>query len=260
MAPAALAGAVDDMTARPRRARHHAGGLPGRGAVRHRRRARGDRRRRAARAVRARDRARPRWNAHRAARSRGRADVPAAEHDAVSSSPRFPARPRSTVSVAAHRWRGEALVQLLLAIGGVDGLAAGLGDELSELECNPVLVTATDAIALDARLVLRDAPSAAEPPPATDFTALFAPRGCSGRRVDHALDLRQPVARRVPQRRLGRPPVRAAPGRGCRRRRARVRRRRRHAGADRLPARRRARGRGAPTSSAHCGTPSRSST
>ena len=70
----------------------------------------------------------------------------------------------------------EALVQLLLAIGGADGLAAALGEELDELECNPVLVTADSAVALDARLVLREPPPAVEPPPPTDFTALFSPR------------------------------------------------------------------------------------
>ena len=101
---------------------------------------------------------------------------PLSEHDARELVATFPG------AAALDGFRGgpplarEALVQLLLAIGGIDGLAAQLGEELSELECNPVLVTTTDAIALDARLMLRDAPLATEPPPATDFTALFAPR------------------------------------------------------------------------------------
>ena len=101
---------------------------------------------------------------------------PLHEHDARELVDNFPG------AAALDGFRGgpplarAALVRLLLAVGGVDGLAAQLGDELSELECNPVLVTTTDAIALDARLVLRDAPPATEPPPATDFTALFAPR------------------------------------------------------------------------------------
>jgi acyl-CoA synthetase (NDP forming) len=70
-------------------------------------------------------------------------------------------------------------VQLLLALAGVDGFAARLGDELDELdelECNPVLVTERGAVALDARLVLREAPRQADAVPATDFTRLFAPR------------------------------------------------------------------------------------
>ena len=70
----------------------------------------------------------------------------------------------------------EAVVELLMALAGPDGLATRLGDELVELECNPVLVTPTGAIALDARLILRTAPAATEPPPPTDFTRLFAPR------------------------------------------------------------------------------------
>jgi acyl-CoA synthetase (NDP forming) len=70
----------------------------------------------------------------------------------------------------------DALVALLLALAGPDGLAAALGDELAELECNPVLVTAHGAVALDARLVLRRPPPVPEPPPPTDFTRLFAPR------------------------------------------------------------------------------------
>jgi acyl-CoA synthetase (NDP forming) len=71
----------------------------------------------------------------------------------------------------------DALVRLLLAVGGADGLAADLGDELDELECNPVLVTPDAAVALDARLVLRaPVPTPGEVPPPTDFTPLFAPR------------------------------------------------------------------------------------
>jgi acyl-CoA synthetase (NDP forming) len=70
----------------------------------------------------------------------------------------------------------DALAQLLLAVAGSDGLAARLGDELDELECNPVLVTAHDAVALDARLVLREPPLAIDGSPPTDFTPLFAPR------------------------------------------------------------------------------------
>ena len=75
----------------------------------------------------------------------------------------------------------DALVAFLLALAGADGLAARLGDELDELECNPVLATGDTAVALDARLVLRTAPgdartSAELGPAVTDFTRLFAPR------------------------------------------------------------------------------------
>ena len=71
----------------------------------------------------------------------------------------------------------DALVRVLLAIAGPDGLAARLGDELAELECNPVLATPDGAVALDARLVLQVPPrDAGAPRPGTDFTRLFAPR------------------------------------------------------------------------------------
>ena len=75
----------------------------------------------------------------------------------------------------------DALVAFLLALAGADGLAARLGDELDELECNPVLATGDAAVALDARLVLRTMPgnaraSAELGPTVTDFTRMFAPR------------------------------------------------------------------------------------
>ena len=63
-----------------------------------------------------------------------------------------------------------------MALAGPDGLAARLGDELVELECNPVLVTPAGAIALDARSSCATHPPRSEPPPPTDFTRLFAPR------------------------------------------------------------------------------------
>jgi acyl-CoA synthetase (NDP forming) len=70
----------------------------------------------------------------------------------------------------------DALVELLLAVAGPSGLVALLGEELAELECNPVLVASEGAYALDARLVLREPAPIAEPPPTTDFTRLFTPR------------------------------------------------------------------------------------
>jgi acyl-CoA synthetase (NDP forming) len=73
-----------------------------------------------------------------------------------------------------------ALVALLLAIAGADGVVAGLGDALDELECNPVRVSAAGAVALDARLVLRPpdaiAPRPVPPPVRADPAHLFRPR------------------------------------------------------------------------------------
>jgi acyl-CoA synthetase (NDP forming) len=71
----------------------------------------------------------------------------------------------------------DALVSLLLAVAGAGGLVDQLGDALVEFECNPVIATPDAAIAVDARLVLSQG-SAGKPAaaPATDFTALFAPR------------------------------------------------------------------------------------
>jgi acyl-CoA synthetase (NDP forming) len=71
----------------------------------------------------------------------------------------------------------EALVRLLLAIGGADGVIARLGNSLAEFECNPVVATADGVTALDARLLLRAAPRSDAPPlRTTDFSRLFAPR------------------------------------------------------------------------------------
>jgi acyl-CoA synthetase (NDP forming) len=71
----------------------------------------------------------------------------------------------------------DALVSLLLTVAGAGGLVDQLGDALVEFECNPVIATPDAAIAVDARLVLSQG-SAVKPAgaPATDFTALFAPR------------------------------------------------------------------------------------
>lgn len=72
----------------------------------------------------------------------------------------------------------DSLIELLLAVAGPDGVAVELGGYLAELECNPVIATPDGAIAVDARLITREAPTGAhaEPPP-TDFGPLFAPRG-----------------------------------------------------------------------------------
>lgn len=78
--------------------------------------------------------------------------------------------------VAADR---HALVELLLAIAGTQGLVAQLGDALSEFECNPVIVTERSAMVADARLILSDAHSTASTAPdcaPPDVQALFMPR------------------------------------------------------------------------------------
>ncbi|WP_419848890.1 acetate--CoA ligase family protein [Candidatus Poriferisocius sp.] len=72
----------------------------------------------------------------------------------------------------------DSLVELLLAVAGPDGVAEQLGQRLAELECNPVIAGPDGAIAVDARLITRDAPDETHPePPPTDFGPLFAPRG-----------------------------------------------------------------------------------
>ena len=72
----------------------------------------------------------------------------------------------------------DSLIELLLAVAGPDGLAVHLGDYLAELECNPVIAGPNGATAVDARLILREAPADERPePPPTDFGPLFAPRG-----------------------------------------------------------------------------------
>src|SRR5262249_50821455 len=61
-------------------------------------------------------------------------------------------------------------------LAGAGGLAARLGSALDELECNPVVVTPAGAVAVDARLLLRDAPPPVAAPPPAEFRKLFAPR------------------------------------------------------------------------------------
>ena len=71
----------------------------------------------------------------------------------------------------------EALVRLLLAIGGRDGVIQNLGGALAEFECNPVVATADGVTALDARLLLQEFPRlSSQPASTTDFSRLFAPR------------------------------------------------------------------------------------
>lgn len=70
----------------------------------------------------------------------------------------------------------DAVASVVVAIGD---LATALGDACAELECNPVIARPDGAIAVDARLILRDVDAAAAPSSAgpTDFARMFAPRG-----------------------------------------------------------------------------------
>lgn len=77
---------------------------------------------------------------------------------------------------AANR---EALANVLMALGGTGGLVDRCRSALSEFECNPILVSKSDAVVADARLILRgdrspsDDSVSLEPP---DFVPFFAPR------------------------------------------------------------------------------------
>lgn len=78
-----------------------------------------------------------------------------------------------------------ALVDVMLKVGGPDGLLMAHGAELSEVDLNPVIVSAAGAVAADARFILRDRTSPAKTrttPPGADLTPterfrpLFEPR------------------------------------------------------------------------------------
>ncbi|MFC5950428.1 acetate--CoA ligase family protein [Pseudonocardia lutea] len=103
--------------------------------------------------------------------------APLSEDDARALVEGFPGAPLLSGARGRAPVDTEALVRLLLAVAGPDGLVAAVGDALVEFECNPVVVTPEGATALDARLVLE--PDAAQPAPthpATAFDTLFAPR------------------------------------------------------------------------------------
>jgi acyl-CoA synthetase (NDP forming) len=79
----------------------------------------------------------------------------------------------------------EALVDLLLEVGGTDGLLMALDGQIAELDLNPVIVGEQGATVVDARVILTDASGvgagqAREPFDAAAiverFTPLFAPR------------------------------------------------------------------------------------
>ncbi len=77
----------------------------------------------------------------------------------------------------------DAIVDVLLRIGGEDGLLMRLGEAIAEMDLNPVIVSADGATIADARFLLRDAPAEPQRPSAGDglsarerFAPLFAPR------------------------------------------------------------------------------------
>ena len=124
----------------------------------------------------------------------------------------------------------HALLRVLLAIAGDGGLAAELGDRLSELECNPVVVWSEGAMALDARLLLSppSAPGRRGGGPGGRRLrrdglrpALRTPGGGRGGRLDHEAGVRQPSPRRLPLDGLARGSLRRPSERARGRRRAR---------------------------------------
>ncbi|MEF2545828.1 acetate--CoA ligase family protein [Aurantimonas sp. E1-2-R+4] len=78
----------------------------------------------------------------------------------------------------------EALVQAMVRIGGSGGLLMTLGDDVAELDLNPVIVSASGLMAADARVILTERenrpvskPEKAESgDPLIEFKPLFEPR------------------------------------------------------------------------------------
>ena len=76
----------------------------------------------------------------------------------------------------------EALVDLLVKVGGEGGLLTSLADDVAELDINPVIVSASGAMAADARFVLAAEPlqkageTAADGSSLEAFRPLFEPR------------------------------------------------------------------------------------
>ncbi len=79
----------------------------------------------------------------------------------------------------------DTLVDVMLKVGGADGLLMAHGADLAEVDLNPVIVSANGAVAADARFILRDrtrpaqerpAPPGDDLTPAERFRPLFAPR------------------------------------------------------------------------------------
>lgn len=87
------------------------------------------------------------------------------------------ARGRTPVSI-------DALVDVMMKVGGDGGLLLDLADDVAEVDLNPVIVSETGAVAVDARLVLAAAGGATSLPTAlrdpaevvAEFSPLFHPR------------------------------------------------------------------------------------
>jgi acyl-CoA synthetase (NDP forming) len=78
----------------------------------------------------------------------------------------------------------DALVELMVRIGGENGLLMSLSDDIAEADLNPVIVSASGAAAADARFLLtpdgehkdRDGAAAPHMPPLEAFRPLFEPK------------------------------------------------------------------------------------
>jgi len=78
----------------------------------------------------------------------------------------------------------KAIVDVLMKLGGNDGLLMPLPEDVAEVDVNPLIVSAKGAVAVDARFVLSEAPvpakevavAAESGDPAARFEHLFAPR------------------------------------------------------------------------------------
>lgn len=89
----------------------------------------------------------------------------------------------------------DALVALISRLAGPSGLLASLPEDVTEIDLNPIIVSDTRAVAVDARFVVGEVQAVATAEDlerqTTDFSALFAPRrvaviGASGKRPNMA--------------------------------------------------------------------------
>jgi len=100
---------------------------------------------------------------------------PVAEHDARAMLGEL----RGTALLRGARGRDavseDAIVEALLRIGGTNGLLMTQGDEIEELDINPLIVSTHGAVAVDARFILADARLTPEGPALKDPQALFKP-------------------------------------------------------------------------------------
>jgi acyl-CoA synthetase (NDP forming) len=77
----------------------------------------------------------------------------------------------------------DALVDVMLRIGGEDGLLVALGEDIAETDINPLIVSTSGAIAVDARFILPEGAHGSTPEvhqerrvPLEEFEPLFRPR------------------------------------------------------------------------------------